>query len=75
MKALPGLTEEQILAWAEAHNRRNGSWPKKDSGPIDGEPGETWNGVQIALMRGRRGLPGGSSLARLIKGHCGNSPS
>jgi hypothetical protein len=70
IKALPGLTEEQILEWADAYHRRNGSWPKKDSGPIDNAPGETWNGVQIALLRGRRGLAGGSSLASLIKKHC-----
>ncbi len=75
MKALPGLTEDQILVWAEAYYRQNGSWPKKDSGPIDSAPGETWNGVQIALLRGRRGLSGGSSLARLIKERYSNSPS
>jgi Type III restriction enzyme, res subunit len=74
IKDLPCLTEEQILAWAEAHYRRNGSWPKKDSGPIDGAPGETWNGVQIALLRDRRGLAGGSTLTRLIKERCNNSP-
>jgi hypothetical protein len=66
---LPRLTEEQIVAWAETHYRRNGSWPTKDSGPIDSAPGETWNGVHIALRRGRRSLPGGSSLARLLDKH------
>jgi hypothetical protein len=66
---LPPLSEEQILAWAETHYRQKGSWPNKASGPIDSAPGETWNGIQIALLRGRRGLSGGSSLARLIKAH------
>jgi pyrroloquinoline quinone (PQQ) biosynthesis protein C len=69
---LPPLSEEQIIVWAEAHYRRMGQWPKKDSGSIESAPGETWNGVQIALIRGRRGLPGGSSLARLIKEHRSN---
>jgi superfamily II DNA or RNA helicase len=69
LQDLPPLTEDLILAWAETHYRRNGSWPKKDSGPIESAPGETWNGVQIALLRGRRGLPGGSSLAVLLRAH------
>ena len=67
--ALPPLTEKQILVWANAHQRRKGSWPKKNSGPIDDAPGKTWNGIQIALLRGRRGLAGGSSLTRLLKKH------
>jgi hypothetical protein len=29
-------------------------------------PGQTWQGVNKALVRGLRGLPGGSSLARLL---------
>jgi hypothetical protein len=66
---LPPLSEEQFISWVEAHYRRTGQWPSKDAGPIHGAPGETWNGVQIALLRGRRGLPGGSSLARLIANH------
>jgi hypothetical protein len=75
IRALPGLTEEQILAWAEAYYRQTGSWPNKDSGPIENAPSETWNGIQIALLRGRRGLAGGSSLARLIKERCIKLPS
>jgi hypothetical protein len=66
VKDLPPLTEQQISSWAETHYRRTGSWPKKDSGPVDYAPGESWNGVHIALLRGRRGLPGGSSLACLV---------
>ena len=30
--------------------------------------GETWTGVEMALRAGVRGLPGGSSLARLRRG-------
>jgi hypothetical protein len=67
IKDLPDLTEKQILKWAETHRGRHGSWPGKNSGPIQAAPGETWNGIHIALLRGRRGLAKGSSLARLIK--------
>jgi hypothetical protein len=31
-----------------------------------GAPGETWAIVAGALFKGRRGLPGGSSLAKLL---------
>ena len=64
--ALPPLTEEQVLAWADAHRARTGRWPAIRSGPIPEAPGETWQGVQNALRLGLRGLPGGSSLARLL---------
>src|SRR5262249_54949702 len=30
---LPGLTVEQILAWADAHHAAHGRWPNKESGP------------------------------------------
>jgi hypothetical protein len=68
-KALPPFTEAQIVAWAEAHRSRTGRWPRGDSGPIAEAPGETWTAVAVALSQGRRGLPGGSSLARLLKSH------
>lgn len=65
-KGLPWLTVHQILTWADAHQRRTGKWPTRHSGPINEAPGETWLGVQSALDHGARGLPGGSSLARLL---------
>jgi len=64
--ALPQLSEEQILVWADAHQQRTGSWPTNDSGAVLDAPGETWTGIAIALSQGRRGLPGGSSLAWLL---------
>src|SRR5262249_32842998 len=64
--ALPRLSEEQILHWADAHFQRTGRWPKYDDGPIVGVEGETWGAVQNALRSGRRGLQGGSSLARFL---------
>jgi hypothetical protein len=60
------FTIQQILAWADAYQRRHGRWPSATSGPIDGAPGESWSGVREALYLGQRGLPGGSSLARLL---------
>jgi hypothetical protein len=63
----PPLSEEQILAWADAHHARTGKWPTVHSGRIPAARGETWGAVQSALYRGLRGLPGGSSLARLLQ--------
>ncbi len=63
---LPPLTDAQILAWAEAHYRRTGTWPNAQSGPIAECPGELWSGVNAALRDGGRGLDGGTSLARFL---------
>jgi hypothetical protein len=65
-KGLPSLTKDLILCWADAHFHRQGSWPTQDGGPIPEAPGETWGAVAHALRDGLRGLPGGSSLARLL---------
>ncbi len=66
LKRLPPLSERRILAWADAHLRRTGEWPRHKSGPIAEAPGEKWVNVDAALRSGVRGLPGGSSLARLL---------
>jgi hypothetical protein len=66
-KDLPPLSEAKIWQWAQAHYRRTGVWPPANSGPVREAPGETWNGIDKALTRGRRGLRGGSSLYRLLK--------
>jgi hypothetical protein len=66
--SVPPLRVKQILAWARAHRRRTGQWPNKNSGPIRGVRGETWMRVHTALLAGLRGLPGGSSLCRLLAG-------
>jgi DNA-binding XRE family transcriptional regulator len=72
--SLPDLSEELILSWSEAHFRRSGAWPQMMSGAIYKVPGEKWHGVEAALRRGLRGLPGGSSLYQLLQTH-GRVPS
>jgi hypothetical protein len=67
----PRLTPDLILAWADAHRQRTGRWPRVRSGPIPEAPGETWFRVDTALARGNRGLPGGSSLTKLLVKHRG----
>lgn len=64
--ALPDLSEEQVLAWADAHHARTGAWPHATLDPIVDAPGEVWRDVNICLSRGLRGLPGGTTLARLL---------
>jgi len=66
--SLPSLREEEILAWADAHHASSGKWPNSKSGEKAGGQ-ETWSGVQGALHSGRRGLPGGSSIALLLHQH------
>jgi hypothetical protein len=68
-KGPPELKEKQILIWANAHRRRTGKWPSPRTGLIEGSGGETWCAVDKALREGRRGLPGGASLARLLSRH------
>ncbi len=71
IQGLPPLTVKQILAWADAHHARTGKWPQHQAGPIPDSHGETWHAVNHALMNGRRGLPGGGTLADLLAEHRG----
>ena len=48
---------------------REGRYPTHKDGLIPGSGGETWCAVNLALMRGTRGLPGGISLTRLLARH------
>ncbi len=63
---LPPLNVDTILAWVDRYRQREGCWPKRDSGPSADAPGETWTGCDVALKKGNRGLPGGSSLPQLL---------
>jgi hypothetical protein len=65
------LTPQDVLRWANAHRRKTGRWPSAASGPVHGVPGETWGAINQALLWGRRGLPGGSSLSRLLRARQG----
>lgn len=65
-KRLPKYTATQIVRWADGHRSRTGRWPNSYSGKVVDAPGETWTAVDMALRHGQRGLPGGSSLARLL---------
>jgi hypothetical protein len=69
--SLPKLTESAILAWADAHHQRTGEWPHVLSGEIHEAPDETWSGINAALENGRRGLSGGTTLAKLLAAHLG----
>ena len=66
---LPNLSKEQIVAWAEAHFRRHGQWPHRQSGQVADAPQETWQSIDGALQVGRRGLSGRTTLARLLLRH------
>ncbi|HEV3383255.1 MAG TPA: hypothetical protein VG097_00500 [Gemmata sp.] len=70
-KDLPPLSEKLILAWADSHYQRTGQWPKKTSGSIVDAPSEKWISVGSSLLRGRRGLKGGCSLAQFLSKHRG----
>jgi hypothetical protein len=65
-KALPPLVISEIIAWARAFHARHGRWPNEDAGPVEQAPGETWGGINIALWSGIRGLPGGTTLYRIL---------
>jgi hypothetical protein len=58
-----------ILRWADAYFQRAGKWPKRTSPRIPGIRGVSWLSVDNALKLGLRGLPGGSSLAKLLAEH------
>lgn len=66
----PDLTIPQILACADAFHRKTGEWPGYLDGPIP-KTRLTWAAVHTALVRGRRGLPGGISLPQLLERHRG----
>src|SRR5947209_994670 len=60
------LTEQMILSWADVFREAMGRWPTRHDGAIAGTRCENWGDVDRALSVGDLGLPGGSSLARLL---------
>ena len=57
------LTLKHVLAWADAHHKRTGLWPTRRAGSVRQAPTENWAALDASLKIGRRGLPGGLSLA------------
>jgi hypothetical protein len=68
-KDRPRLTEPLIAGWIEEQFRRTQLWPHRHSGPVLAAPGESWKALDHALAAGTRGLPGGTTLARLVRKH------
>ncbi len=62
---LPPLNIKQILIWADEYKKKTGEWPKEDSGQVTGT-NEMWINITASLRSGTRGLPGGSSIAKLL---------
>ncbi len=71
----PPLTIEQVLDWAEQHHRLTGRWPYTASGRVRTAVGLTWHAIDDGLRLGYCGLPGGSSLSRLLRKHVGKAYS
>lgn len=66
------IRKRQILAWADAYHARTGQWPKsRTTGRIPESSGDTWGVVHSSLRSGRRGLPGGNTLADMLLKHRG----
>lgn len=60
------LLIQDILRWAEVYRDKTGRWPTRSTPGPTGMLGLTWSAIDRALRVGGRGLPGGSSLARLL---------
>lgn len=72
---LPALSATLILDWIKQYIDVHGKKPNRTSGiiePVSEEyKGITWTIINTALEVGTRGLPGGSSLAKLIDNKMG----
>jgi hypothetical protein len=66
VRTMPRLTSDLILSWADAHYRRHNAYPNIKSGPVGDAPEETWYRIHESLRLGLRGLPGRSSLLKLL---------
>ncbi len=62
------LSENLIFDHALLYLQKHRRWPKQNSGDVETLKGERWGAsLNNCLRKGRRGLPGGSSLPLLIK--------
>lgn len=62
----PNWTIERILELADAFHEKHGKWPNGNSGRVSESSPDTWTGIDLALKRGNRNLPGGITLAQLL---------
>jgi superfamily II DNA or RNA helicase len=67
-QALPQLSVPLILRWCDRYKATTGEWPTAKSGVI-ADSCEVWSRIDQSLWKGLRGLPGGSSLAKLLDEH------
>jgi len=67
----PRITVDEVLLWADYHLATYGIYPKQSSGIVDLAPTVTWHAVDVAIRNGIVGLPGGSSLPRLLQTYRG----
>lgn len=64
------LTIEEIKEWVNIWCRYYGAYPTCSSSNLDWVPGlpkERWSAIDYALKNGTRGLPGGTTLARVVQ--------
>ncbi len=66
-RSWPELTRQKILGWSDYHYQCTGQWPDRDSGPVRGAAEIAWVTVDRYLKQGNKTLPGGSSLAKLLR--------
>src|SRR5260370_39692851 len=60
------LSVERILLWSDYEFEQTGHWPRCNDGQVYYDRNERWGSINSALRSGLRGLPGGSSLAKLL---------
>ncbi len=66
----PPMRVEEVLVWVDAYHARHGKWPTCRSGVIPGTR-RTWGSIDAWLRYGSSGLPGRTSLAKLLAKHRG----
>jgi hypothetical protein len=68
---LPRLSIPQILEWIDIYHDRTGKWPNRFSRSIRALPGVKWSTIEAAQYHGTRGLPGHTTLPKLLAKHRG----
>ena len=68
---VPQVTEDGLLTWIDAFVRKHGSYPKIESGKVEGVSNLTWKLVARQLEAGVPGLERGLTLAKFLYRHYG----